>query len=72
MPSPKEISDAQLVAMLESGDASQYRVPISLGEPHTVTDNLEEIFGKFESGNIFLWCDVDVAEITTGAGTKHK
>ena len=23
----------------ESGDASQYRVPISLGEPHPVNDN---------------------------------
>ncbi|XP_064392116.1 PIH1 domain-containing protein 1-like [Halichondria panicea] len=39
VPSPKEISDEQLATMLESGDASQYRVPISLGEPHTVHDN---------------------------------
>ena len=41
VPSPKEISDEQLATMLESGDASQYRVPISLGEPHTVHDNSE-------------------------------
>ncbi len=41
VPSPKEISDDQLATMLESGDASQYRVPISLGEPHTVHDNSE-------------------------------
>lgn len=39
VPSPKEITDEQLAAMLESGDASQYRVPISLGESHMVMDN---------------------------------
>ncbi len=39
VPSPKEITDEQLVAMLESGDATHYRVPISLGVPHNIHDN---------------------------------
>ena len=39
IPCPKDITDEQLEALQESGDASHYRVPLSLGEPHTVTDN---------------------------------
>ena len=39
IPSPKAITDEQLAALLESGDATQYRVPLSLGEPHTEKDN---------------------------------
>ena len=35
-------------------------------------DVLEEMYEKFESGDIFLWCDADVAEVTAGAGTKRK
>ena len=41
IPTPKDITDEQLDTLLESGDASQYRIPISLGEPHTITDNCE-------------------------------
>lgn len=39
MPSPKDITDEQLLVLLESGDPTQYRVPLSLGEPHTEKDN---------------------------------
>ena len=39
IPCPKDITDEQLEALQESGDASHYRVPLSLGEPHSVTDN---------------------------------
>lgn len=39
IPSPKDISDDQLAVLVESGDPSQYRVPLSLGEAHTVSDN---------------------------------
>ena len=39
IPAPKEISDMELVNILESVDATQYRVPMSLGEPHVELDN---------------------------------
>ena len=39
IPSPKDISDEQLQTLLQSGDAINYRVPLSLGEPHTEKDN---------------------------------
>lgn len=39
IPSPKDISDEQLQTLLQSGDATNYRVPLSLGEPHTEKDN---------------------------------
>ena len=42
VPSPKDITDDQLDALLESGDPSQYRVPISLGDPHDEVDNCKE------------------------------
>ena len=34
VPSPKDISDDQLQSIVQSGDATHYRVPLSLGEPH--------------------------------------
>jgi HSP20 family molecular chaperone IbpA len=39
IPSPQPITDEQLLALLESGDPTNYRVPLSLGEPHTEKDN---------------------------------
>ena len=38
VPSPKDITDEQLTSLLESGDAAQFRVPLSLGEAHTESD----------------------------------
>ena len=39
MPAPKDITDKQLQDILESGDATNYRIPLSLGEPHDEMDN---------------------------------
>lgn len=38
IPSPKEITDQELVQLLESEDPSRFRVPMSLGEPHAEID----------------------------------
>lgn len=38
IPSPKDITDQELIKLLESEDPSQFRVPMSLGEPHTEVD----------------------------------
>lgn len=39
IPAPKEVSDQELVDILQSVDPTQYRVPMSLGEPHVELDN---------------------------------
>ncbi|CAN9505860.1 unnamed protein product [Ophioblennius macclurei] len=39
VPPPPEISKDELVELLQSDDPSGYRVPMSLGEPHTEVDN---------------------------------
>jgi len=39
VPAAKDISDEELVKVLESVDPTQYRVPMSLGEPHVEVDN---------------------------------
>ncbi|XP_030053792.1 PIH1 domain-containing protein 1 [Microcaecilia unicolor] len=39
IPAPPELSEQGLVSLLESEDPSGYRVPMSLGEPHTEVDN---------------------------------
>lgn len=39
IPPAKEITDEKLVEILESVDPTQYRVPMSLGEPHVEVDN---------------------------------
>lgn len=39
VPPPPELSKEELVELLQSEDPSGYRVPMSLGEPHTETDN---------------------------------
>ncbi|XP_061556159.1 troponin T, slow skeletal muscle isoform X3 [Phycodurus eques] len=39
LPSPPEISREKLLDLLQSEDPSGYRVPMSLGEPHTEVDN---------------------------------
>lgn len=38
IPSPKDISDQELIALLDSEDPSRFRVPMSLGEPHAEVD----------------------------------
>uniref|UniRef100_A0A672ZYI3 PIH1 domain-containing protein 1 n=1 Tax=Sphaeramia orbicularis TaxID=375764 RepID=A0A672ZYI3_9TELE len=39
VPAPPQLSREELVELLQSDDPSGYRVPMSLGEPHTETDN---------------------------------
>lgn len=39
VPQPPELSRDELVELLQSEDPSGYRVPMSLGEPHTEMDN---------------------------------
>ncbi|KAM8724447.1 PIH1 domain-containing protein 1 isoform 2-T2 [Acanthopagrus schlegelii] len=39
VPPPPELSREELVELLQSEDPSGFRVPMSLGEPHTETDN---------------------------------
>uniref|UniRef100_A0A3P8ZS60 PIH1 domain-containing protein 1 n=1 Tax=Esox lucius TaxID=8010 RepID=A0A3P8ZS60_ESOLU len=39
VPTPPQLSREKLVELLESEDPSGYRVPMSLGEPHTEVDN---------------------------------
>uniref|UniRef100_A0A3Q2P224 PIH1 domain-containing protein 1 n=1 Tax=Fundulus heteroclitus TaxID=8078 RepID=A0A3Q2P224_FUNHE len=39
VPPPPELSREELVELLQSEDPSGYRVPMSLGEPHTEVDN---------------------------------
>lgn len=39
VPAAKDVSDEELVKVLQSVDPTQYRVPMSLGEPHVEVDN---------------------------------
>ena len=39
IPPAKDITEETLVEVLESEDPTQYRVPMSLGEPHVEVDN---------------------------------
>lgn len=39
VPAAKNVSDEELVEVLQSVDPTQYRVPMSLGEPHVEVDN---------------------------------
>ena len=39
MPAPKDLSDDDLLRLLESEDQSGYRIPMSIGEGHVEVDN---------------------------------
>ncbi|KAM5132644.1 PIH1 domain-containing protein 1 [Mantella aurantiaca] len=39
IPAPPDLSEQELVSILESDDPSGYRVPMSIGEPHVEVDN---------------------------------
>lgn len=41
VPPPPDLSREELVELLQSEDPSGYRVPMSLGEPHSEVDNSE-------------------------------
>lgn len=38
VPPPKDISDDELLRLLEAEDPSGFRIPMSLGEPHAELD----------------------------------
>ena len=38
LPVPKDISDEELLRLLEAEDPSGFRIPMSLGEPHAELD----------------------------------
>jgi len=38
VPAPKDISDEELLKLLETEDPSGFRIPMSLGEPHAELD----------------------------------
>lgn len=38
VPAPEDLTDRELVAILESDQPSDFRVPMSVGEPHTEKD----------------------------------
>ena len=38
VPSPPEVSDEQLIEIVQSEDPMRFRVPMSLGEPHAEVD----------------------------------
>ncbi|XP_043915173.1 PIH1 domain-containing protein 1-like [Protopterus annectens] len=40
IPSPPDISEEELIEILESDEPSSYRIPMSLGEPHAEIDNI--------------------------------
>ena len=39
IPAPKDLSDEDLLKLLESEDQSGYRIPMSIGEGHVEVDN---------------------------------
>lgn len=65
VPPPPHLSQEELVELLESEDPTSYRVPMSLGEPHTEKDNSsqgctvydvvinEEFFQKCQKDELF-------------------
>ncbi len=38
LPPPKDISEVELQQLLEDPDATQFRIPLALGDPHAETD----------------------------------
>ncbi len=44
IPEPKDLSDDDLLRLLDSDDQSGYRVPMSIGDAHTEVDNSECFF----------------------------
>ena len=38
LPPPKDISEAELQQLIDDPDATQFRIPLALGDPHAETD----------------------------------
>ncbi|KAF3846988.1 hypothetical protein F7725_004066 [Dissostichus mawsoni] len=62
VPLPPEISRDELVDLLQSEDPSGFRVPMSLGEPHTETDNNSQACTAYDvviNQEFFQKCQTD-------------
>lgn len=44
MPAPADMKESELIKLLDSDELSDYRVPLSIGEPHAEIDNCEFYF----------------------------
>lgn len=63
VPPPPDLSRDDLVELLQSEDPSGYRVPMSLGEPHTETDNSSQGCTAYDvviNQDFFLTCQKDL------------
>lgn len=45
MPPAKDLTDSELLKVLDSDDLTQFRIPMSIGEPHA----------EIDKSNIFLF-----------------
>lgn len=54
VPPPPELSRDELVELLQSEDPSDYRVPMSLGLPHTEMDNSKYLADSVQSVFIYV------------------
>ncbi|KAG9463131.1 hypothetical protein GDO78_022345, partial [Eleutherodactylus coqui] len=73
IPAPPDLTEQELVNILESDDPSGYRVPMSLGEPHVEVDNSgsgctaydivinSTFFGKITNNEVFREFFITVA-----------
>ena len=41
VPEPKDLTDDELLQVLDSEDPTQFRIPMSIGEPHAEIDKCE-------------------------------
>lgn len=47
LPEPTDISDEELMRLLDSDDPSGFRIPLSLGEPHAELDKSNDYISDF-------------------------
>ncbi|XP_063046982.1 PIH1 domain-containing protein 1 isoform X2 [Engraulis encrasicolus] len=62
VPPPPALSHQALMELLDSDDPSGYRVPMSLGEPHTETDNSKQactVYDVVVNNEFFQKCQTD-------------
>ncbi|XP_051743863.1 PIH1 domain-containing protein 1 isoform X1 [Ctenopharyngodon idella] len=63
VPPPPHLSQEALVKLLESEDPTSYRVPMSLGEPHTEVDNSSQgctVYDVVINDEFFQKCQKDI------------
>ncbi|KAI7803030.1 PIH1 domain-containing protein 1 [Triplophysa rosa] len=82
VPPPPHMSQEALVNLLESEDPTSYRVPMSLGEPHTEVDNSSQgctVYDVVINNEFFQKCQKDtlfqqflIAVSLEGLGNKYS